>query len=117
MRYPHNSWSILPAGQILFGKSKVTLDDIAREWGSGTVVVCLKPNGQFHFIAGSSGDYAKIGTIQDVHHDQTFARIGTWKVVNEIHYKLVDKTLELKFAVPPVDKVTHVAKAGLHVFK
>jgi hypothetical protein len=80
-------WAILPAAQCLFGKTKVTLADIAREWKNGTVVVMQKPNGQFHYIAGCSGSYGKIGQHQDCYHDQTGAQFGTWVIVNEITYK------------------------------
>lgn len=125
MRYPRNSWAILPAAQVLFGKNKVDLNDIATQWSEGSVVVCVKENGQFHFIAGASGSYSEIGKCHDVHHDQTLARIGNWLVVNEIRYKKVDGELELEFAVPPVyaksatgnTKANMTVKAGLHVFK
>ena len=109
-----NSWSILPAAQCLFGKSKVTLADIRTEWESGVVVVCKKPNGSFHFICGSGGgSYAKIGTRVEAIHDQTFAKFGTWEVVNEIIY---DKKQEF-YAVPPVIGVNMVEKAAMGVFK
>jgi hypothetical protein len=116
-----NSWAILPAAQCLFGKSKVTIDEIVKECGAysgqGTVVVCMKPNGQFHFISGASGNYAKIGQVQDVHHDQSLARIGTWTVVNEISYSAVEGVTCFTYAVPPVMGKTLAVKAAMAVFK
>ena len=47
-----NSWAILPAAKVLFGKNKVTLNEVAKQWRFGTVVVCRKPNNQIHFITG-----------------------------------------------------------------
>ena len=108
------SWSILPAANCLFGKSKVSLADIRTEWESGVVVVCKKPNGQLHFIVGSgNSSYAKIGTRVETIHDQTFAKFGTWEVVNEIIYS---KDAE-SYAVPPEVGVNTVEKAAMAVFK
>lgn len=122
MAYPTNSWPILPAAQCFFNKNKVTIQEIAKELGyqgKGTVVVCKKPNGQFHFIAGALGYYSDIGVMQKVHHDQTHVNIGTWEVVNEVYYNLtnVDGSAKLTFKVPPVAGENIVEKAGLHVFK
>ena len=85
-----NSWAILPASQCLFGKNKVSLREIAKEWKSGTVVVCRKPNDQIHFIAGASGSYVTVpGKIQDVHHDQNPGNRmgGPWTVINQVQYE------------------------------
>lgn len=116
-----NSWAILPATQCLFDKSKVTIDEIAKECGQysgkGTIVVCKKPNGQFHFISGASGNYAKIGQVQDVHHDQTLSRMGTWTVVNEVSYSTVDGVTNWTYAVPPIMGATLAPKASMAVFK
>jgi hypothetical protein len=112
-----NSWAILPAAQCLFGKTKVTLDEIAKEWPSGTVVVCKKDNGQFHFIAGASGSYAKVGDRVEVHHDQTLSRIGTWTVVNEIVYETVSGGVNFAYAQMPALGENLVLKAAMAVFK
>lgn len=84
-----NSWTILPAAKVLFGKNKVTLNEIATQWRSGTVVVCRKPNGQIHFIAGSANSYAELNTKHAVHHHQnpkmTFG--GEFEVINEVTYE------------------------------
>lgn len=112
-----NSWAILPAAQCLFGKAKVTLDEIAKEWPSGTIVVCKKDNGQFHFIVSASGSYVKVGDRVEVHHDQTLSRIGTWEVVNEISYDTVDGAVNFKYAVEPVLGQNLPAKAAMAVFK
>jgi hypothetical protein len=116
-----NSWAILPAAQCLFNKSKVSIDEIAKECGRytgrGTIVVCKKPNGQFHFISGCSGSYAKIGQVQDMHHDQSLARIGTWTVVNEVSYSTVEGVTNWAYAVPPVMGETLAPKAAMAVFK
>lgn len=107
-------WAILPAAQALFGKSKVTLHDIAREWKEGTVVVARKPNGQPHFIAGSSGSYGLIGQLQEFYHDQTGAQFGTWQIVDEITYKtLEDGTVSFNGSTG----VDITMKAALAVFK
>ena len=119
-----NSWSILPAARCLFNKNKVTLKDIATIWGKGTVVVCSKPNGQLHFIAGSSGSYVeKLGTYQAVHHDQNPSNRmgGAWKVINQVSYETqadgslkcdwMDRNMELGKG----DNLDF--KAGLAVFK
>jgi hypothetical protein len=114
-----NSWAILPATQCLFNKAKVTIDEIAECDHTGTIVVCLKPNGQFHFISGASGNYSKIGAKRNVHHDQSLARMGTWEVVNEIYYERDSKTSAINFtyAVPPVMGKTLAPKAAMAVFK
>lgn len=117
MKYPENSWSILPAAQCLFGKTKVSIDEIAKEWDKGAIVVMKKPNGQFHFIAGSMGDYSKIGQMQKCHHDQTLAAFGAWEVVNEISYETVDGVVNFKYAVEPALGKNFASKAAMAVFK
>ena len=118
MRYLSNSWAVLPAAQVLFGKGKVSLAEIAEFWGDGTVVVCEKPNGQLHFIAGSSGNYAEIGSRHAAHHDQTGASFGYWIVKNEITYKKnADGVIEFTYKVPPVEGETTAKRASMGVFK
>ena len=85
-----NSWAILPAANILFGKNKVTLNEIATEWSSGTVVICRKPNNQIHFIAGGVGSYAELNTKRAVHHHQnpnTAFGGGKFEVINEVTFE------------------------------
>lgn len=111
------AWAILPATKCLFEKNKVTVQELTQVWPTGTVVVCRKDNGQLHFIAGASGNYAPIGTRKTVFHDQTGNRIGEWVVVNELHFKLDNGEIEITYAVPPVIGENMVEKAGVHVFK
>jgi len=110
-------WAILPAAQVLFGKTKVTLDEVAKEWKDGTVMVMKKPNGQLHFIAGSMGDYGRIGHRTDCYHDQTGGQFGVWEVVNSVKYTTVDGVVKYEYAVEPVMGQNMVAKASLAVFK
>jgi hypothetical protein len=80
-------------------------------------MVMKKPNGQLHFIAGSSGSYGEIGKMQKCHHDQTFSNFGTWQIVNEISYETIDGEVIRTFKVPPVIGETMAVKASMAVFK
>jgi hypothetical protein len=112
-KVPCNSWSILPAGCLFNDKTKVTMEEVMKEWDSGTIVVCKKPNGHFGFIAGGYGDYAKIGSSQMCHHDQTCAKLGYWEIVAQVKYKKVDGV-----TVTEVEgSIEGVKKATIHVFK
>ena len=84
-----NSWTILPAAKILFGKNKVTLNEIATQWRSGTVVVCRKSNNQIHFIAGSANSYAELNTKHTAEHHQNRKILfgGEFEVINEVTYE------------------------------
>ena len=104
------SWAILPSTEyVANGANKATLKQCMEFWsGHGTIVVCQKPNGQFHFIAGAGSaegsKYAEIGSAQECHHDQTGAKfVGPWIVVNEIYYNAA--TNETRYAVDPVEGV------------
>lgn len=108
---------ILAAGCLFNDKLKVTLAEIAVEWPEGTVVVAKKPNGQFHFIAGSCGKYYDIGTRVTMRDDQTHALKGIWEVVNEIQYTTSPEGLKAMYATPPVVGVNMVEKAAIAVFK
>lgn len=110
-------WHILPAAQALFDKSKVTLEDISNEWKEGTVVICRKPNGKLHYVAGSQGNYGNIGDEKHCFHDQTHNLIGKWVIVNVVNYKVNSRGgLDLEYlATPNADNMT--MKAPLHVFK
>jgi hypothetical protein len=111
-------WAILPAAQCLFGKTKVSIDEIAKEWSNGTIVVMKKPNGQLHFIAGSSGSYGEIGSFHECYHDQTGGQFGRWQIVNAITYSTKDGVVSFKYAVEPlVQGVNFALKAGMAVFK
>ena len=111
-------WAILPAAQCLFGKTKVSIDEVAQEWSEGTVVVMKKPNGQLHFIAGSSGSYGQIGAKKECYHDQTGSQFGEWTIVNEITYKKNDAGgIDFNYKVPPVMGETLAPKAAMAVFK
>lgn len=99
----------------LFDKSKVTPIEIARYWKQGTIVVCEKPNGQFGFIAGSSGKYGEVGDFLDCVHDQTGAKIGRWKIINEIYYRTDAETNDVHMT--GVLGTGTVVKATVHVFK
>lgn len=111
-------WAILPAAKVLFDKSKVQLADVPKQWSSGTVVVCKKPNGQLHFIAGASGNYADLGRQVECYHDQTGAQFaGPWLVVNEVAYKMVDGVVQWQPKVPFSNDLNVTTKAALAVFK
>lgn len=114
----YNGWAILPAAQVLFGKTKVSIDEIAKEWKQGTIMVMKKPNGQLHFIAGSQGSYDKIGTYQECYHDQTGSQFGKWEIVNEITYNTnSDGGVDFTYLVPPVIGATIAKSAAMAVFK
>ena len=111
--------AILPAAQVLFDKTKVALKDIPEQWSNGTVVVCKKPNGKLHFIAGASGSYSEIGELQQCYHDQTGAQFaGPWEVVNEVRYKKNDDgSMDWTPKIPFDAKFNISTKAALAVFK
>ena len=108
---------ILPAGQILFGKTNVSLSRIPSEWPTGTVVVCKKPNGRLHFVAGCSGSYFPVGSHQRFSHDQTGADFGKWLVVNEVQYKTVDGQVQWDPVVPFDNQINPSTIAAIAVFK
>lgn len=109
---------ILPAGDVLFGKTKVAMKDIPREWKSGSILVFSKPNRQLHFVAGSLGDYAKIGSSMQCYHDQTGAQFaGPWVVVNEVSYETKDDAVTWTSKVPFDSSLNTETKAALAVFK
>jgi len=118
--YKSHSWAILPASQCLFGKNKVTLREIAKEWKSGTVVVCSKPNGQLHFIAGSSGNYVtQLADMQDVHHDQNPGNRmgGPWRILNQVQYDTAtDGSIQCTW-MNPDREISQDFKACMAVFK
>ena len=113
----HSTTAILPAAKVLFDKNKVTLAEIASMWNDGTIVVCRQPNGQLHFIYGASGNYYKPGDVVGFHHDQSFAHLGDWTVVNQIHFITRNGEPHFSYDVVPVLGVSLASKAGLHVFK
>lgn len=100
-------WAILPSTDyVANGGAKADLKQCMDFWpGKGTLVVCKKPNGAFHFISGcGDSSYAKIGSLQTCYHDQTGAQFaGPWEVVNEIYYDTAVKTT--RYAVDPVEGV------------
>ncbi len=108
------SLAILPAAQALFGKLKVDITEIAKEWGTGTVVVCEKKNGSLQFIGSCAGDvgYA-IGESYSAHHDQTGRDMGYLKVVNVVSYKTVNGKVEYTSLVD----FKQNTKAAFAVFK
>ena len=102
MQKSPTSRAILPAAEVLFKKRKVSLDDITSQWEAGTVVVCSKENGHFHFIYDGAHGNSEIGATHDFHHDQTGAHMGSWVIVNELTYKKVDGQLEVTYGIPPI---------------
>ena len=113
-----HSWSILPAAKVLFNKTKVALSELPLQWTDGTVVVCRKPNGQLHFIAGSQGSYSKIGERRRCVHDQTGAEFGTWEVINEVSWvHLPDGRVEWTAVEPSSPSSALTLKAAMAVFK
>lgn len=99
--------AILPSTSFVSneGKAKATLKECIDFWGpTGTIVVCVKPNGQFHFIAGASGNYHKAGDKFECYHDQTGSQFaGPWTCVNEIYYDA--KAGTTTYQVDPVEGV------------
>jgi len=112
MAYPKNSWAILSAS-CLFSSTKVTLEQVMKEWEKGTILVCEKPNGSVGFIAGSQGHYCDIGTRHKCHHDQTLANLGMWEVKNIINYETIDGLLNSTATIP----VALTQKGTIAVFK
>jgi len=113
MRFNH-SWAILPAAQVLFGKTKISVAEIAKEWGCGTVLVCEKQNGSLQFIGSSAGDLGyTIGQSHRAHHDQTGRDMGYLKVVNVVSYKTVNGKVEYTSLVD----FKQDTKAAFAVFK
>ncbi len=114
MRYPRNSWAILPSTMVLWNKRKITVAECSQVWNDGTVLVCENEKGRTCFIHGASGDYGvKIGDRRLCHHDQTLANKGFYKIVNILHWKKVDGKVVIE-AQLPYDENT---KASLAVFK
>ena len=99
-------WAILPATEyVANGGTKADLKQCMDFWPrKGTVVVCQKPNGRFHFICGSGGSsYAELGSSHQCYHDQTGAQFpGPWIVVNEIYY---DDAGVTRYATDPIEGV------------
>lgn len=82
-----NSWALLPAAKVLFNKSKVSMDDVMKQWDSGSILV-TENKGKTVFLF-SSGEWGKgdVGKSHQGHHDQTFRDFGMFHVVNVVHYK------------------------------
>lgn len=109
-----DSWAILPATMDLFAKRKITVDDLATEWNSGTVLVCTNEDGRICFIAGGQGDYGvKIGERHHCHHDQTGVSKGRYTIVNILNYHKDGDAVVIE-SVLPYDRSI---KASLAVFK
>lgn len=93
--YPRDSWSLLPASQVLYGKNKVGIEDIRKEMGNrGVILVCTRNDGhkdQFPVLLTSYGSIAEPGTKHDGHHDQSWRKLGTFTVVGTIK---LGKTVE-----------------------
>lgn len=107
---------ILPAGCIFNDRTKIKLKEVIQNWDNGTVIVCEKPNGQLGFIAGCSGEYGvKVGQTVECIHDQTRARMGYWKVLNQVAYEDVGGVFTVKGAL--LDNVNLEAKGTIAVFK
>ena len=90
------SWAILPAARILFGKNKVTIKDMSSEWKKGTVYV-VDLGGKRNVFIYSSGNISSIkkGETYRAHHDQTFADLGSAKVLNIIPYHVEDDKVKM----------------------
>lgn len=94
MAYPSNSWSILPATDAIFNKTKVTLERAMLEMGSyggeGTMLIVERENGNgktTRFMLSSSGKMdLPVGTTRKAHHDQNLRPYGMLKVLAVIFY-------------------------------
>lgn len=81
------TWTLLPATRVLFNKNKVAIEEIAKQWDEGCVLICSsKKWGKEATIAflftsgGCSGHH--IGEEKTGVHDQSQADLGQFKIVN-----------------------------------
>ena len=97
MAYPSNSWSILPATDALFKKTKVRLEDAMLEMGQyggeGTMLICERENPgglkKTRFMLSSSGKMdLPVGTEHKAHHDQNWRSYGYVKVLAVLFYEV-----------------------------
>ena len=110
----NSSWSIRPATMDLWGKRKVTLDECATEWESGTVLVCKNEAGRLCFIYGIRGDYGvTIGDSHLCHNDHSLVNMGYYTIVNIVSFYKDDNNVVFE-SEAPYDRST---KASLAVFK
>jgi hypothetical protein len=88
----HRSASILPLGKVNLGSGDSKYFNIYETY-DGTCEVWQAEPGSYKLIF-TAGDkpLAKLGDRRDFRHDQTGARIGTWKLVD---YVPVEKMKEL----------------------
>lgn len=97
MAYPSNSWSILPATDALFNKTKVSLEQAMLEmgsYGSGkcTMLIVERCNGDGKFtrmMLSSSGHMdVSVGSQHKAHHDQNWRPYGTLRVLDVLVYEV-----------------------------
>ena len=82
--YPHDSWSLLPASEVLYGKAKVSVEDIRSEMhDKGVILVCTRDDKGI-FLLTSYGHIAKPGTVRNGHNDQTWRKLGSFHVIGTI---------------------------------
>ena len=96
------STSLLPAMCLFPGKKKATLEQCAEVWAPCTIQVMLTENDKPRFVVGSGhGGY---DSVLEVRHDQTGARMGTFRQIGEVHFDQEGKQIlkmQLKGAVIP----------------
>lgn len=87
-----NSVSLLPATQVLFKARTISLARLKEIWDSNTVYVLRNADTEKLVFAASCGrlwDTAKfaIGMQHPVHHDQTHAFRGVFRIENIVDVK------------------------------
>lgn len=98
MAYPQNSWSILPATQALLNKTKCTLEEAMKVYGSnreGTILLVERDNGYgkkptFMFLSSCGKMEYDRDTKHKAHHDQNLRPYGELTVKGCIVYTLVN---------------------------
>lgn len=94
MAYPRNSWSILPATDALFNKTKVSIEQAMLGMGGGTFLICERDNGYdkkpTRLMLSSAGTMdLPVGTVHKAHHDQNWRPYGDLKVLAVLFYTIV----------------------------
>lgn len=117
-KYPQNSWALLPASQVLYGKSKVSVEDIRKEMhDKGVILVCTRDEKGL-FLLTTYGHLAKPGTVKNGHHDQTFRNLGSFHVIGTIELGKTAADDKVEYENPDLKKFDPATLKGpVYVFK
>lgn len=119
-KYPQNSWALLPASQVLYGKRAVSVEDIRKQMGtrrSGVILVCTRDEKGL-FLLTSYGHIAKPGTVKNGHHDQTFRSLGEFHVIGTIELGKTAADDKVEYENPDLKKFDPATLKGpVYVFK